>query len=63
MMLMNGSRQIAYNGSRLGEVAVFETQMFNKAQKMIEEQKPNNSTETAILPMQCYQQPFYQTNF
>ena len=28
--------------------------MFNKAQKMIEEQKPNNSTETAILPMQCY---------
>ena len=28
--------------------------MFNTAQKMIEEQKPNNSTETAILPMQCY---------
>ena len=28
--------------------------MFNKAQKMIKEQKPNNSTETAILPMQCY---------
>ncbi len=28
--------------------------MINKAQMMIEEQKPNNSTETAILPMQCY---------
>jgi len=28
--------------------------MFNTAQKMIEEQKPNNSTETAISPMQCY---------
>ena len=28
--------------------------MFNTAQKMIEEQNPNNSTETAILPMQCY---------
>ena len=28
--------------------------MFNKAQKMTEEQKPNNSTETAFLPMQCY---------
>ena len=27
--------------------------MFIKAQMMIEEQKPNNSTETAILPMQC----------
>ena len=26
---------------------------------MIEEQKPNNSTETAILPMQCYQQPLF----
>lgn len=34
--------------------------MFNKAQKMIEEQKPNNSTETAILPMQCYVQPFFR---
>jgi site-specific DNA-methyltransferase (adenine-specific) len=34
--------------------------MFNKAQKMIEEQKPNNSTETAILPMQCYVQPFWK---
>ena len=32
--------------------------MFNTAQMMIEEQKPNNSTETAILPMQCYVQPF-----
>jgi len=30
--------------------------MFNTAQMMIEEQKPNNSTETAILPMQCYGQ-------
>ena len=30
--------------------------MFNKAQNMIEEQNPNNSTETAILPMQCYVQ-------
>lgn len=28
--------------------------MFNTAQMMIEKQKPNNSTETAILPMQCY---------
>ena len=28
--------------------------MFNKVQKMIEEQKLNNSTETAILPIQCY---------
>jgi len=27
--------------------------MFNTEQNMIEEQKPNNSTETAILPMQC----------
>jgi DNA modification methylase len=34
--------------------------MFNTAQKMIEEQKPNNSTETAILPMQCYVQPFWK---
>jgi site-specific DNA-methyltransferase (adenine-specific) len=34
--------------------------MFNKEQKMIEEQKPNNSTETAILPMQCYVQPFWK---
>jgi len=34
--------------------------MFNKVQKMIEEQKPNNSTETAILPMQCYVQPFWK---
>jgi hypothetical protein len=29
---------------------------------MIEEQKPNNSTETAILPMQCYKQPFINLN-
>lgn len=28
--------------------------MFNKAEMMIEKQKHNNSTETAILPMQCY---------
>lgn len=35
--------------------------MFNKLQMMIEEQKPNNSTETAILPMQCYAQPFFET--
>jgi site-specific DNA-methyltransferase (adenine-specific) len=27
---------------------------------MIEEQKPNNSTEKAILPMQCYVQPFWK---
>lgn len=27
---------------------------------MIEEQKHNNSTETAILPMQCYVQPFWK---
>lgn len=27
---------------------------------MIEEQKPNNSTEAAILPMQCYVQPFWK---
>ena len=33
--------------------------MFNTEQNMIEEQKPNNSTETAILPMQCYQQPLF----
>ncbi len=31
--------------------------MFNTAQMMIEEQKSNNSTETAILPMQCYVLP------
>jgi len=30
--------------------------MFNKPKMMIEEQKPNKSTETAILPMQCYVQ-------
>lgn len=30
--------------------------MFNKAQMTIKEQKPNKSTETAILPMQCYVQ-------
>lgn len=36
--------------------------MFNKAQKMIEEQKPNISTETAILPMQCCTQPFVLFN-
>ena len=30
--------------------------MFNTTQMIIEEQKPNNSTETAILPMQCYVQ-------
>jgi len=34
--------------------------MFNTAQMMIEEQKLNNSTETAILPMQCYVQPFWK---
>ena len=34
--------------------------MINKAQMMIEEQKLNNSTETAILPMQCYVQPFFR---
>ena len=33
--------------------------MFNKAQMMIEEQKLNESTETAILPMQCYAQPLF----
>lgn len=38
----------------IGEVAEIELQIFNTAQMMIEEQKPNNSTETAILPMQCY---------
>lgn len=27
---------------------------------MIGEQKPNDSTETAILPMQCYVQPFWK---
>lgn len=27
---------------------------------MIEEQKPNNSTESAILPMQCYVHPFWK---
>lgn len=32
--------------------------MFNTAQMMIEEQRHNNSTETAILPMQRYGQPF-----
>ncbi len=26
---------------------------------MIEEQKPNNSTEASILPMRCYQQPLF----
>lgn len=31
--------------------------MFNKAQKTIKEQKPDNSTETSILPMQCYVLP------
>lgn len=34
--------------------------MFNTAQKMIEDIKPNNSTEAAILPMQCYVQPFWK---
>lgn len=34
--------------------------MFNTAQMIIEEQKHNNSTETAILPMQCYVQPFWK---
>ena len=35
--------------------------MFNTTQMMIEEQKPNNSTETAILPMQCCTLPFSRT--
>ena len=47
---------LAYNVVRIGEEAEIELQMFNTAQMMIEEQKPNNSTETAILPMQCYGQ-------
>lgn len=34
--------------------------MFNTVQMMIEEQKSNNSTEAAILPMQCYVQPFWK---
>lgn len=34
--------------------------MFDTVKMMIEEQKPNNSTETAILPMQCYVQPFWK---
>jgi DNA modification methylase len=33
--------------------------MFNTPQKMIEEQMLNNSTPAAILPMQCYVQPFW----
>ena len=37
--------------------------MFNTAQMMIEEQKPNNSTETAILPMQCYVQGGLQKRY
>ena len=54
------SFRVADNVSRLGEVAEHKTslelQMFNKAQIMIEGQKPNNSTSAAILPMQCYVQ-------
>ena len=34
-------------------IMFFKEQMFNKAEMMIEEQTPNNSTETAILPMHC----------
>ena len=43
----------------IGEVAVFEKQMFNKAQKMIEEQMFNqpiqrhSSTSAAFLPNPC----------
>jgi hypothetical protein len=33
--------------------------MINTSQKMIEEQMLNNSTSAAILPMQCYVQPFW----
>ena len=51
---------ITANVSRLGEVAEHKTslelQMFNKAQIMIEGQKPNNSTSAAILPNPCYVQ-------
>jgi hypothetical protein len=43
----------------IGEVAAIELQMFNTPQKMIEEQMLNNSTPAAILPMQCYVQPFW----
>jgi DNA modification methylase len=55
--------QISYNVFGLGEVAEtkskIELQMFNTPQKMIEEQMLNNSTPAAILPMQCYVQPFW----
>ena len=34
--------------------------MTNTPQKMIEEQMLNNSTSAAILPMQCYVQPFWK---
>jgi len=34
--------------------------MINTAQKMIELQMLNNSTSAAILPMQCYVQPFWK---
>lgn len=34
--------------------------MINTPQKMIEEQMLNNSTSAAILPMQCYVQPFWK---
>ena len=53
MIFWTGQYNCAQRKS-IGEVAEIELQIFNKAQKMIEEQKPNNSTETAILPMQCY---------
>jgi len=35
----------------------------NIAQKIIEEQKPNNTTKTAILPMQCYVQGGLQKRY
>lgn len=35
--------------------------MFNTVQKMIEQQKSNNSTETDILTMQCHV-PFFVKN-
>jgi hypothetical protein len=42
------------NVLQLGEVAVFERQMFNLAQMFIRNPKLDFSTEPAILPNCCY---------
>ncbi len=44
-----------YIGKSIGEVTEIELLIFNIPKMMIEEQNTNKSTETAILPMQCYE--------